>query len=314
MCRHAARRRSTAAPSGRRFPRGFTLVELLVVIAIIGILIALLLPAVQAARESARRAQCTNNLKQIGLALHEYATVHKEHLPVGSPGNAKHGLFSSMLPYLEQQPLHDQLDLEGTTRDTFDEPHRYTQLAVYVCPSYPFPPIYRNMANSHMNGAITTYQGNGGTIRSSNQPVTPAGHGDFALNGVFGWQMFRALRDIRDGTSNSLAVGEFVQRDFQGGQFQVAPGNTRAWIMGGTRTPANGSYACKVMQHPPNVQIDRVADGVDFNHLPMGSFHPGGLNFVMCDGSVQFISESIDFEQLRDLATVNGNEIAQLPR
>ena len=314
MCPHSGRCRSTAARSGRRFSRGFTLVELLVLIAIIGILIALLLPAVQAARESARRAQCTNNLKQIGLALHEYAVPHKEHFPVGSPGNAKHGLFSTMLPHLEQQPLYDQLDLEGTTRDTFDEPHRYTHLAVYFCPSYPFPPIYRNMANSHMDGAITTYQGNGGTIRSSSQPVTPAGHGDFALNGVFGWQMFRALFEIHDGTSNTLAVGEFVQRDFHGGQFQIAPGNTRAWIMGGTRTPANGSYACKVMQHPPNVQVDRTADGVDFNHLPMGSFHPGGLNFVMCDGSVQFLSESIDFERFRDLATVDGNEPTQLPR
>jgi prepilin-type N-terminal cleavage/methylation domain-containing protein len=287
----------------------FTLVELLVVIAIIGILVAMLLPAVQSAREAARRMQCSNNLKQMGVALHNYATANKECFPAGSPGNAKHGLFTSMLPYLEQQNLYDSLDLKGTTRDTFAEPHRYTHIPVYFCPSYAFPTVYRNMSNTHMNGAITTYQGNGGAIRNSTQPTMPdGGNGKFPQNGVFGWQYVRSLQEIRDGTTNTLCMGEFVQRDYKTGEFTQAPGNVRGWIMGATQD-SQGIYSAKSVEYPPNTKIDRTSDGVPFNHLPMGSFHAGGLLYLMCDGSVQFISDSITFSVYEDLCTVSGGEV-----
>lgn len=287
--------------------KAFTLVELLVVITIIAILVAMLLPAVQMAREAARRMQCSNNLKQIGLAIHNYSTFNDQYFPAGSPGDAKHGLFTTMLPFLEQQNLYDELDLQGATVDTFDEPHRYTHMPAYFCPSYPHPKIYRNMANHHMDGAITTYQGNGGAIRDEDQEVTSGANGEMPHNGVFAWESLRKVNHLKDGMTNTFLMGEFVQID-ESGQFGVPPGNARGWIMGATRTGTRGAYTFKVFEHPPNANVNR-ADGIYFNHLPMGSYHPGGLLFVLCDGSVHFISEAINFETYQDLATINGREV-----
>ena len=101
---------------------GFTLVELLVVIAIIGILVALLMPAVQAAREAARRISCSNNMKQMGLALKLYDAAHSGYYPVGAAGNSRHGLFTHMLPYIEQGNIHDQLDLKTCGQDSTFRP------------------------------------------------------------------------------------------------------------------------------------------------------------------------------------------------
>ena len=200
------------------------------------------------------------------------------------------------------------MDVEGETVETLTEPHRYTHVPVYYCPSYPFKKVYENMANHHMNGALATYQGNGGVLLGGEPTGAPWNNGYMPTNGVFTWEQQRGIDDIRDGTTNTFCIGEFVQRDFVTGQFTEPPGNTRGWIMGATQG-SRGLYTCKALEHPPNVKIDRVSDGVHFNHLPMGSFHSGGLLFALCDGSVQFVSESIDFQVYQDMATIAGGEV-----
>lgn len=288
----------------------FTLIELLVVITIIGILIGLLLPAVQQIREGARRMECTNNLKQLGLAVHNYATSRKDTFPTGSPDDATHGLFTTILPQIEQGAMYDQINLDG---NTFNDPFRYTPIDVYSCPSYPYEIVTRDSNNDHMNGAATTYQGCAGSLRPSVSVVSSV-HGDIPDNGIFGWKKPKRFAAVRDGLSNTIAMAEFVQRDYQGGQFANPPGNVRAWILGATRNGSRGLYSAKVLQHPINIRIDRTADGIGFNHLPMGSYHPGGANFVMGDGSVHFFPEGTELEILRSLATIDGQEPVSLPQ
>ncbi len=304
------------------FRQAFTLVELLVVIAIIGVLVALLLPAVQAAREAARRMQCGNNLKQMGLAIQNYASAQNGKFPKGSPGPEMHGLFSLMLPHLEQQAVFDNLTIEydpntpeGNVRL---EVQRNAVISAYACPSYTDPILIESQFAApsvfdFQSGALTTYQGVSGALRPElNQEFLTASWGNLPYNGTFGWEYQREIRQITDGLSNTLAIGEFVHRDLAvGGLYADSPGNVRPWILGGTG--GFGLYAAKVLQHPPNAKLDRILDAVQFNHLPMSSFHPGGVHFVMGDGSVHLISDSIDFEVYKSLGTCDGGETVGLP-
>jgi len=296
---------TSRAVAARGRVHGFTLVELLVVIAIIGILIALLLPALQVARESARRLQCTNNLKQLGLAMHSYMNTNKGYFPPGSPGPLKHGLFSILLPHLDRQSMFDLIDLDANSHD---DPNRFTIVPEYICPSYPFDSrVPLGQGFDYQQGALTTYQGSGGAVRRGRVKYTDSEFGRMPHNGMFGWGFARNLNRIKDGVTQSFAVGEFVQRDLKGGSYVDYPGNVRPWILGANGT--TGSYAFKILEFTPNTELDRIADGVPFNHLPMGSFHKSGVNFLLGDGSVQFVEETIDLETYQRLATVDGNEV-----
>ena len=289
--------------------RGFTLVELLVVIAIIGILAALLLPAIQVAKEAARRSQCANNLKQMGLAIQSFAVAHNDEFPPGSPGNSLQGLFTYMLPFLEEDTSYQQLDLQGTSHHSSSErtnPIRFQSIPVYVCPSYGSPSVIRAAYGDFQKGALTTYQGVGGALIREEQEVTSSVYGELPHNGMFGWAFRRKIRQVGDGLTKTIAIGEFVHRDFLGGNFANPPGNVRPWILGANSS--FGSYAFKVIEQAPNSPLNRVADGVPFNHLPMGSDHVGLTQFVMADGSVHPIDDSVEFDVYQALATVNERE------
>ena len=289
--------------------RGFTLVELLVVIAIIGVLVALLLPAVQAAREAARRMSCGNNLKQIGLALHNYHDNHLK-LPPGwimqatSPGDsAGWGWPTFILPHIEQQNLHDRMqvtqqrlmDLMGNaSQRTLAQ----TKLKAYRCPSDNvkdlLPALPSSTCERHFNCntclsnfevAASNYVGNAGFFDpdgAANHNREPLRTGVFHANSNFGF------RNITDGLSSTLLVGE---RDYRC--------KAGAWV--GSRNPPGpdmwGSYFLRARvsikindpRQPP------AACGDTSCTEGFGSRHPNGSQFVLCDGSVHFLSNTIDF-------------------
>lgn len=326
---------SSGQPSAARTIRsahhGFTLVELLVVITIIGILIAVLLPAVQAAREAARRMQCTNNLKQIALALHNYH-AQKETLPYAAPRWAGPGgnWVAMILPFLEQQGLYDQYNFNVPTNDAANARVVTTPLAGLICPSDPAgaQPIMDRFSGPGADTNATRclglwYAGSMGPTHDWSGtagtgckycPATPKpdannyccqgwnfGSSSSTAVGMFGRDVQCMIRfaDVRDGLSNTILLGETLPAQSNlFGAFEF----THCIV--GTNIPIN------LMNDPPS-PTDASVDYLTVDGFK--SCHPGGACFAMADGSIQFFAASIDFKLFNNLGTRAGGELAQLP-
>lgn len=304
--------------------RGFTLVELLVVIAIIGILIALLLPAVQAAREAARRSQCSNNLKQLGLAMHNYHDVHKAFPPAAWSSRNQLSWVTMILPFIEQQPLHDTVDFAAAAYSNANRGVGTNQIAALLCPS---SKTIRNtnagddftVTGSPAVKAFTThYYGIMGPEGTNTSTATayrvlpdPAGtmnaHGGYADQGILGPDRCRNMRDVIDGTSNTLLVGE-ISWELAGCYRNYVRG-----ISGNPNDPANPENRNAACNPAKNVQYQinlvRYTSG-NFNDVSFGSQHPGGCHFAVADGSVTFISETVDMALYLAAASRDGKEVA----
>ncbi|WP_153558992.1 DUF1559 domain-containing protein [Roseimaritima sediminicola] len=299
--------------AARLRPSGFTLVELLVVIAIIGVLVGLLLPAVQAAREAVRRISCKNQLHQIVLATHNYHDTFNR-LPAGweSPnrsGEPGWGWAAAILNQLEQTPVHDRIDFTQAVDAPVHVPLRDHVLDVMICPTDPGPDQFLlgeaegdghghgHDDHDHAHGdenvddthgmymvAKSNYVGVFGTFDLHDAP--------YAGDGMFYGNSALRFRDAIDGTSSTLLIGERSSR--LGGS-----------LWQGVIHEANAAEAriVGVADHAPNDPIGHFED--------FSSQHPGGVNFALLDGSVRFLADTVDLRVFQALATRNNGEVVQ---
>ncbi len=295
--------------------RGFTLIELLVVIAIIAILIALLLPAVQQAREAARRTQCKNNLKQLGLALHNYHDV-ASCFPFGMGGTGiKYSAISQLLPQMEQANVYATIDFSKQITDVINTNARMLELPALRCPS--------DLANSQptAGGAINYFPNKGASVRWQ----------DAAADGVMFYQSCIRFRDITDGTSNTAAFSERIVSDGSNGI--VTPRSDTFLSVANPNTQAEAVQMCEAVditnlanQFPQFMGAPWIDGKHGYQHVsgPNGrscgfqaagkatmaanSRHIGGAHVQLCDGSVRFVSENIDLGVWRAVGTRAGGE------
>ena len=288
----------------------FTLVELLVVIAIIGVLVGLLLPAIQAARESARRAQCTNNLKQIALGVHSYHDAHNA-FPLGSgniswdyPPAYSFDWLARTLPYLEQENVSSQMDLDapyyvpdapGVNNNKFMK----TQFEWAQCPSTPDLPAFGSCCANIPgieDAAITSYAATSTHLRVLYAETLQG-------SGIIYNDAEHSFKDVSDGTSQTILASETYFNDDL---------NAKDWLSdyGDAYCPGGGCHLASMWAFANfqttffgiNQRPGYAGSGVD-------SFHPGGANFAMADGSIHFISESIEQTTLDALTTRDGGEV-----
>jgi prepilin-type N-terminal cleavage/methylation domain-containing protein len=313
--------------------QAFTLIELLVVIAIIGVLVGLLLPAVQQAREAARRASCTNNLKQIGLGMHNFASARKERFP---PGRVKHSNFKTVgwssffLDFMEQNQLaatweyvssadakaaasDSRLYLDANFTSKINEKATHTKIPMYLCPSTSREEPTRSNGfiiepGQYEGMACSDYFGNAGPNHNEPQFLKPDGSRYEEHSGVLlrknaanldGGTRFAA---ITDGLSNTVVVCEI----------------TGSGLRGGTNNSAKGVWAsglnCSEIGHnnstPPIINpADPLEDVWRETNQPLFSDHPSGASVLSCDGSVHFLNESIDKNIVTGLLSKNCGEV-----
>jgi prepilin-type N-terminal cleavage/methylation domain-containing protein len=292
---------------------GLTLIELLVVIAIIAVLIGLLLPAVQKVREAANRTSCANNLKQLGLALHQFENTHGKFPPssvlgplpeAGVPADIQHGWGPFVLSYIEQKALADQYHWDLSGNHPLNQLVSAAQLRIMQCPSAEPDRFYTWTGDYNTKGACADYA----PTRAVAAKLADLGLVDSVGNffGVMGKVNFMARqRDITDGTSNTILIAECAGRPRQWRVGQAGPDQL---IVGG---PWNGPVAPLIVQgasfdgtkHLGPCALNCTNDG------ELYSFHPGGASTVFADGAVHFLRAGLDIRILARLITRAGGEV-----
>ena len=288
---------------------GFTLVELLVVIAIIGILIGMLLPAVQNVREAARRTQCANNCRQLGLAVMNYESANMKFPPGWSTGIANDplaepgwGWSAHVLPFLDQKNVHDRIDFTVAIDDHDHEDVIQTTMSVFICPSDPsetllnldehvdhgdhdhlvLVPPQDDHDHEELFVSRSNYSGCFGNTEIEDSPL--------AGNGIFFANSRVRFGDIKDGTSNTIMIGERLNL--------LGP---ISWVGMVPEVDEPMARIVAITDHAPND-----------SHMHFEDFrgeHPGGINVTLADGSTHFVSDSIDEVLYQGLGSRNGGEV-----
>jgi prepilin-type N-terminal cleavage/methylation domain-containing protein/prepilin-type processing-associated H-X9-DG protein len=292
--------------------RGFTLIELLVVISIIGVLIGLLLPAVQAAREAARRTQCVNNLKQLGIAVHTYESSYRTFPPGyvsnfdarGNDTGPGWGWSALFLPQIEQKPLLDASNLSLPIEDSSNQTSRLTRISVYLCPSDDQAPSWLAMKRDASGTPIQSIC----QVASANY-VGMYGTSDPGIDGdgIFFRNSSIGISALIDGTGQTIAAGE---RGHSLGEATWAGSITGAALF----PVDNDGVGYPRVESAPGMILGHAGGNIGPGD-PSGevnqfySRHPGGVNFLFADGHVSFLKTTLNAKTFRALATRAGGEV-----
>ncbi len=308
--------------------KGFTLVELLTSMGIVGVLAGILLPAIQASRESSRRAACASNLRQVGVAFAQHEQAQRA-LPVGA-ANVASGTYGfswwvDLLPFLEEGALFDRLDrrsaycgspILGINGRTVDR----VMLDFMLCPSSPLPPFWQT---GSFETLMPSYVGISGATNHDGFPETRVetcctgkNDGQISAGGVLVPNLQISSRQVSDGLSKTVAVGECSDYSYasNGRAYRIDGGFAYGWLTGTFMTGIPPKYATMVsgrpfnlttVRYPPNLSgyhHPGVNSGYGINN-PLNSAHPGGVQVLKLDGSVEFLEDSVSVRVLKLLAT-----------
>ena len=312
--------------------RGFTLVELLVVIAIIGVMVGLLLPAVQAAREAARRMQCGNNLKQLSLAMHNYESTYKTLPPSRiTTGLSRHSWSAFMLPFIEQAQIYDIYNFNVRWSDPLNYPATTSMIPAFICPSTPSSRMMPDAAAqaNHVpvppNGFGPADYSSTNELRrsfyiSNGMPLPPGIQR--GMPGAMERNRNTRFADILDGLSNTMLFAERSGRPeiyvAQKRPLGIVTGDGWGWAdFDSTSGSVNGAsrdglIINRTRNDAPVFTTDRIGGPCAINCTNSSeyySFHPGGINISLVDGSVRFLSDSVNAQILSAVITRAGREV-----
>lgn len=300
------------AASLRRVASGFTLVELLVVIAIIGIMVGLLLPAVQAAREAARRMSCQNNLKQIGLAIHNYDSAFRQFPNVNANNTLSGGsLFTAILPVIEKANEFQLYDFNLANSHVFNRAVTGQTIPFFLCPSSPMRRLVPG-CSADSGRAAGNYASSIGT-RDYDPYWAFSGRPRPSLNGAIVYtdtvERRTSFRDVTDGTANTLMIGETAYNlpDYRFTSGDCVGQSRFSFTYWSNPFPGSTAITTQYAFNPK----DRPGDGI-YSANWVRSFrsdHAGGVQFCFVDGSIHFITDSINARVLDALATRAGGEV-----